>query len=133
MSVFDLAKYPLHLGLGTKAEIQPEFTGAMQWYQEYSDRYDDRDGAAGRLVSLHHFTENWDSWEMHPNGDEVVLCLSGVMTLHQEIVSGTAAIVTLHPGEYAVNSPGCWHTADIAGRASALFITAGMGTQNRPR
>jgi hypothetical protein len=26
-----------------------------------------------------------------------------------------------------------WHTADVVGTATALFITAGMGTQNRPR
>jgi len=26
-----------------------------------------------------------------------------------------------------------WHTADPAGQATVLFITAGMGTENRPR
>ncbi len=32
-----------------------------------------------------------------------------------------------------INPPGVWHTADIADHAQGLFITAGMGTQNRPR
>ena len=55
------------------------------------------------------------------------------MTLHQEMADGSTASVTLGPGEYAVNPPGCWHTADIDGEASALFITAGMDTELKPR
>jgi mannose-6-phosphate isomerase-like protein (cupin superfamily) len=111
--------------------VQPAFTG-MDWYQGYCERHD-RDGAEGRLVSMHSFTESWDSWEMHPLGDEVVLCLSGQMRLHQEFADGTTANVTIGAGEYAINPPGCWHTADVDGVATALFITAGMGTEHRPR
>ena len=70
---------------------------------------------------------------MHPAGDEVVICVSGSMTIHQEHKDGTTATVTLAAGEYAINPPGTWHTADIAGQATALFITAGMGTEARPR
>jgi quercetin dioxygenase-like cupin family protein len=70
---------------------------------------------------------------MHPEGDEVVLCLAGSMTLHQEFPDGRRETVTIGAGEYAINPPGVWHTADIAGEAEALFITAGLGTQGRPR
>lgn len=122
---------PLHLGLGAKAYAQPPFTG-MEWYADYSERAAS-DGAEGRLVSAHRFTEDWDMWEMHPHGDEVVLCLTGTMTLHQEMADGTTATLTLNAGEYAVNPPGCWHTADIKGEASAFFITAGLGTEHRAR
>jgi len=41
--------------------------------------------------------------------------------------------VTLRPGHYAINDAGTWHTADVESEATALFITAGMGTQHRPR
>ena len=54
------------------------------------------------------------------------------MTLIQEI-AGEEVRTILSPGEYAINLPGTWHTADIAGEATGLFITAGMGTQHRPR
>jgi hypothetical protein len=37
------------------------------------------------------------------------------------------------PGQYAINEPGTWHTADVTGETTALFITAGLGTQHRPR
>lgn len=127
----NLFTHPLHLGLGAKAVPQPEFDG-MSWYEAYGARYAG-DGVEGRLVSLYTFSENWDSWEMHPSGDEVVLCTAGRMTLHQEMADGSKATVTIDPGEYAINPPGAWHTADVDGEATALFITAGEGTQHRPR
>lgn len=104
----------------------------MQWYEDYAARTA-QDGAGGRLVSLHRFSESWDSWEMHPLGDEVVLCLSGQMTLYQEHADGSTAVVTLGPQEYAINPPGTWHTADVEGETVALFITAGEGTKHKPR
>ena len=127
-----LSRFPLHLGLGATAIPQPEMTGGMDWYQGYGERHGG-DGAEGRLVSMHSFTGNWDSWEMHPVGDEVVVCTAGEMTLHQEFPDGSTNIVTIGAGEYAINSPGVWHTADIAETATALFITAGLGTEVRGR
>lgn len=126
-----LFENPLHLGLGATAIPQPPFTG-MDWYEAYGAR-NASDGAEGRLVTMYRFSENWDSWEMHPLGDEVVLCVSGRMTLHQEQTDGSTASTTIGAGEYAINPPGCWHTADIEGEATALFITAGLGTEHRPR
>ena len=132
MAGTSIERFPLHLGLGAKAVPQPEFTGEMDWYMAYSQATA-ADGAEGRLVTTHTFTESWQSWEMHPAGDEVVLCLAGAMTLHQLFPDGRTEQVTIGAGEYAINSPGVWHTADIAGEASALFITAGAGTTHRPR
>jgi quercetin dioxygenase-like cupin family protein len=127
----NLYEQPLHLGRGATAVVEPPFTG-MEWYEAYVDRHAE-DGAEGRLVSMYRFTESWDSWECHPNGHEVVLCLEGAMTLHQEMADGGRATVTLGPGDYAINPPGAWHTADVEGEAAALFITAGLGTTHRPR
>ncbi len=135
MTAKSLETHPIHLGLGATAVAQPEFPRderAMQWYGEYGARHA-ADGTEGRLVSLFRFTEDWAGWEMHPAGDEVVVCLQGGMTLTQEFPDGRIETVTLAPGEYAINPPGVWHTADIAGEAQGLFITAGAGTQNRPR
>ncbi|MBK6708587.1 MAG: cupin domain-containing protein [Sphingomonadales bacterium] len=132
MTVRKLETFPLHLGLGATAIPQPEFTGGMDWYMAYGDRHDG-DDAEGRLVSMHRFSESWPSWEMHPAGDEVVLCLSGQMVLHQEFPDQRTTTVTLGPGEYAINPPGVWHIADIDGEATALFITAGLGTEHRSR
>lgn len=104
----------------------------MSWYEAYGQRTED-DGAEGRLVASHTFSEPWDVWERHPNGAEVVLCTDGHITLHQEHADGSIDAVTIGPGEYAINPAGTWHTADADGPATALFITAGLGTDHRPR
>ena len=127
-----LAESFVHLGLGATAVPQPLFEGGMEWYEGYGQRHG-ADGREGRLVSQHTFTEDWDSWEMHPVGDELVICTAGRMVLTQEFPDGRQEQVALEAGEYAINAPGVWHTADIEGAATAIFITAGEGTQHRPR
>jgi len=37
--------------------------------------------AEHELVSLYEFDSDWTTWEMHPHGDEVVMLMSGEMTL----------------------------------------------------
>lgn len=127
---FSLERFPIHLGLGAQAVAEPEFTG-LEWYAAYSERHA-ADGREARLVSMYSFSESWTSWERHPAGDEAVICTDGEITLLQELPIGIGKI-TLRAGEYAINPPGVWHTADIAGHATALFITAGLGTEHRPR
>lgn len=131
-----LEKHPIHLGNGGTAVPQPEFPRderAMQWYMDYGARHAG-DGTDGRLVSLFRFTEHWAGWEMHPGGSEVVVCLEGELELIQELEDGSHQRTRLSPGEYAINPPGVWHTADLpTGHAAGLFVTAGVGTQGRPR
>jgi len=129
--VFDLAKFPAHLGLGATAEQLNEFDGTPDWYMRYGAAHE-ADGVEGRLVSMHTFDAPWDSWEVHPRGAEIVICVQGEMTLHQDI-AGDVCTVKLHTGEAVINPPGAWHTADVDGTATALFITAGVGTEVRPR
>lgn len=132
MASRSLEREPLHLGGGASAVPQPDFTGEPQWYEDYVNRHA-ADGKDGRLVAAHRFTEDWAGWEMHPSGDEVVYCTMGKMTLHQEFPDGRRESVTIAAGEYAINPPGVWHTADVAGEAEALFITPAWGTEHRPR
>jgi mannose-6-phosphate isomerase-like protein (cupin superfamily) len=129
-SSLSLERFPVHLGLGATVVREPEFTG-MEWYAAYGARHA-ADGPEARLVSMFSFSAPWDSWEMHPAGGELVICTAGTITLHQEI-GGKVETVTLAAGEAAINPPGVWHTADADGPCTAVFITAGMGTQVRPR
>ena len=125
-----LSQHPVHLGRGATAFSEPEFTG-IEWYSDYMTRHAG-DGSEGRLVSMYSFDAPWDSWEVHPKGHEVVICTAGRITLVQEI-DGDEVRTELGPGEYAINEPGIWHTADVQGHATAVFITAGAGTELRPR
>ena len=123
-----------HLGLGATTVPLPTHTGEIEWYVGYGQDHA-TDGFEGRLVSMHTFTESWDTWEMHPNGSELVLCTAGSVSLTQEAPDGTVSSVTISAGQAVVNAPGVWHTADlIDGRpTTAVFITAGIGTEMRGR
>lgn len=84
-----------------------------------------------RLVSHHRFSQDWDSWEMHPAGEEFVCLLSGRVDfiLEQDGTENTAALTTA--GAYVIVPQGVWHTAKVHQPSSVLFITPGEGTQHR--
>ena len=100
-STFTLSEIPVHLGLGATVVPQERFTGDMDWYERHG-----ADGVEGRLVSMHTFTASWDTWDMHPNGEELVVCTDGELTLTQE-VDGEARSVVLGAGAAVVNPLGC--------------------------
>ena len=128
--IIDLGQRFVHLGLGATVVPQPAFTG-LEWYEGYGERHAD-DGTEGRLVSMHTFTEPWDSWEVHPRGEELVVCTAGELVLHQDLDDGVHQVVLI-AGQAVVNPRRVWHTADCAAPVTALFITAGEGTEHRPR
>ena len=130
-TVFNLQSHPVHLGLGARVVPQEQFTGDLEWYERYEARTTS-DGVEGRLVSMHRYTKSWESWEAHPMGEELVVCIEGTIELLQDI-NGQIRSAVLHQGEALINPPGVWHTADVDGGASVLIITAGIGTKNRPR
>lgn len=127
-SLFD---FPIHLGLAPKrcpSLSSPVPIGTKAYGERHANDLDE-----GRVVALYRFEEPWTCWEVHPAGDEVVCCIQGHMTLHQELPDGTRQSHELEPGDYAINPPGAWHTADTQGPVVALFITAGKGTEHRLR
>ena len=126
----NLSRNPVHLGLGASVSSEPRFTG-MGWYEAYGARHAG-DSKEGRLVSMYDFDRPWDAWEMHPHGEELVLCTAGEIELVQEI-DGAQVRTKLRPGEYAINPKGVWHTANVSHAATAVFITAGIGTEHRKR
>lgn len=83
------------------------------------------------LVSAHHFTEDWPTWEKHPAGDELVLLLSGSAVFLLRTDTGDDSVELVEPGAFLIVPRDTWHTAFIRGSASLLFITPGEGTENR--
>lgn len=127
----DLTTTPLHLGLGSRALPIEGFAWDPEVLAAYSAAAAD-DGREGRLVTLFQGDSSWDSWERHPAGDEVVLCVSGRMTVIREI-DGAPDPVEIGPGEAMINPAGVWHTADVHEPVTFLTITPGVGTEHRPR
>jgi mannose-6-phosphate isomerase-like protein (cupin superfamily) len=87
---------------------------------------------AGRLVGVFRYEEDWQSWEMHPDGDEIVVLLSGAVDLVLDEREGER-VVALRDRTACVVPGGVWHTANVLGRSEALHITRGAGTRHRPR
>lgn len=126
-----LTTTPLHLSLGSRAM----FVEGFDWDPEVLAAYGAAvagDGAEGRLVMIFEGSGSGTHWERHPAGDEVVVCLSGRMTLTREF-DGRPDTVELTAGDAVINPRGVWHVIDVAEPGQLLTITPGVGTEHRPR
>ncbi|HEV2700337.1 MAG TPA: hypothetical protein VGV09_01810 [Steroidobacteraceae bacterium] len=83
------------------------------------------------LIAGTTFDRDWPTWEMHPNGDEIVCLLSGSVVFLLEVENQIQEIELQDPAAYVVVPKGTWHTARTKGQCKMLFITPGEGTQQR--
>ena len=85
------------------------------------------------LVTTAEYSTDWPSWEIHPNGDEIVCLLSGAVTMTLEAADGSHSQIEMtRSGSFAFIPRATWHTAKVARHSKMLFITAGEGTHTRP-
>ncbi|MFJ8189443.1 cupin domain-containing protein [Streptomyces sp. NPDC096094] len=125
------ARHPVHLGLGSTAKPVGGFTWDPEVLQAYSAAVA-ADGPEGRTVAIFDGDGLGDHWECHPAGDELVVCLSGSVTVTRA-VDGVPDHVALGPGEATINPAGVRHVVDMEGPASILAVIAILGTDHRPR
>lgn len=98
-------------------------------YERIGQKYE---GFGGHdLIAGYEFTSDWNTWEVHPNGDEIVLLLSGKITFLLNLPNGQESITLDVPGSYIIVPKGIWHTAQTKIKSKLLFITPGEGTQNK--
>jgi mannose-6-phosphate isomerase-like protein (cupin superfamily) len=91
------------------------------------------DFGGGRMVSGFAFDTPWAMWEVHPNGDELVLLLAGSVEMTLEHAGGEREVVRMSKvGEFVIVPRGTWHTARTDVSTQMLFITDGEGTEHRP-
>ncbi len=132
MKTIDLRTSYLHLNPLDRAVSMP--AGEWFWNQLMSGSFEDARVAAvadgGWLVSRFTHEGDWDHWEMHPEGDEVLTALSGGCTFHLEM-GGTVQDVPLVEGRTLVIPAGIWHRATGDSPTEILALTAGSGTQHR--
>ncbi|HKA94567.1 MAG TPA: hypothetical protein VKE97_12245 [Acidimicrobiia bacterium] len=85
----------------------------------------------GRLVGTFHNAHDWDNWEMHPAGDELVCLLSGAIDVVLEEERGER-VVALEAGHTCIVPQGVWHRAVVREPGDSLHVTRGEGTRHRP-
>jgi hypothetical protein len=127
----NLTTTPVHLGPRSRALSVEGFEWDSGVLAAYSAAVAD-DGPEGRMVMVFEGSRSWDTRERHPAGDEVVICLSGRMTVIRE-VDGDQERIGLGPYEAMINPCGMWHTADVHEPVRFMTITPGQGTEHQPR
>jgi len=126
-----MAQSLLHTFLVIKPDQRVATEKADSHLYERLDR--DYAGFTGcELVSVYPFEESWSSWEIHPNGDEVVVLLSGQVELVLERSRGNQSVTLSRQGEFAVVPQNTWHTVKMNTPSTLLFITPGEGTLSKP-
>jgi mannose-6-phosphate isomerase-like protein (cupin superfamily) len=122
---FDLHNTYVHLEDGGAARhipVGPDFWAKIG---ERADLH------AGRLATSFRMTDDWDHWEMHPAGDELIVLVSGAVEFRLQNGGGERTVEVRAPEAYLVPR-GTWHTARVLEACDMVVITAGAGTQVRP-
>ena len=126
MSSFDPSTTYLCLspeGATTRIEVTPDFWPTIHTRTELAE---------GRLVAAFCCDADWKHWEMHPHGEEVLVLLSGKLTMVFD-EGGKEREVPLEAGRACVVPRGTWHRAVVQEPGKLLGITYGRGTEQRPR
>ncbi len=108
-----------------KATLEP-FNSTL--YERLNRHYDGFKGC--ELIACHNFDQDWPTWEAHPNGDEVVMLLSGKAELVLQLAEGEQSVTLEEAGAFVIVPKNVRHTARISEQAKMLFITPGEGTEN---
>lgn len=88
----------------------------------------------GWLVASFDVPETWTSWEVHPDGDEIVHVERGRLRLVSETEEQREPeVVEVVAGQTVVIPAGVWHTVDVVEPGRTLHVTFGRDTRHRPR
>jgi mannose-6-phosphate isomerase-like protein (cupin superfamily) len=86
---------------------------------------------SGRLMFKTSQSKDWDHWECHPAGDEILVLLSGEMDVVLDTSRGEER-TRLKAGETFVVPKGVWHRGIVHKPGELMFVTPGAGTEHRP-
>lgn len=116
-----------YVSLGTNGDIET-FEGGDKFWSLAGEKLD----AIGEnwLITEFYFDEDWKTWEMHPNGEEIVYLLSGKMDLILE-KDGVLQTAELRSKGLVIIPRNTWHTAKVFEAGNMLVITLGKETQVR--
>ncbi len=85
---------------------------------------------SGWLAAQYAITSDTAHWERHPNGDELLIMLSGSMDLVFEI-GAEEVRVELGAGQTIVVPTGIWHRQMLRIPGTYVGVTYGKGTEHR--
>ena len=86
----------------------------------------------GRLVIGFRISEDMRHWEMHPAGEELICLTAGAIDVVLD-EAGEEQTIRLASGQVCLIPPDVWHRFVVHETAEVIAVTAGEGTQHRPR
>lgn len=125
VETFTLDSTYIHLGPDDSARAME---GGDSFWAGIAER---RDLDQGRLMGTTGQSADWDHWERHPAGDEILTLLSGEMELVLE-AAGREQRAVLKPGQTFIVPRGVWHRGIVKKPGQLMFLTPGAGTEHRP-
>ena len=81
----------------------------------------------GRLMGTFNLSSSPDHEEMHPEGDEILILLSGAV----DVVLCEKRVIQLRKRGACIVPKGVWHGQIVHAESELMFITPGRGTQHR--
>jgi len=90
-----------------------------------------RDLDLGRLMGSTGQNADWDHWERHPAGEEILVLLSGELELVLDTGEGEQHAV-IKAGQTFIVPKGVWHRGIVKKPGQLMFVTPGAGTEHRP-
>ncbi|HYR66167.1 MAG TPA: cupin domain-containing protein [Reyranella sp.] len=85
----------------------------------------------GRLMGSTGQNADWNHWERHPAGDEILVLLSGELELVLDTERGEER-ASLKAGQTFIVPKGVWHRGIVKKPGQLMFLTPGSGTEHRP-
>jgi mannose-6-phosphate isomerase-like protein (cupin superfamily) len=123
-AAYDPTTTYLHLepgGAATPVPVGPDFWATI------GNRFDE-----GYLLTAFRMTDDFPHWEMHPDGDELAIVMTGELELVFDEPGGERR-VRVGPHQVGIIPRGVFHYAIVRSPADVVFLTRGKGTQHRPR
>lgn len=117
-----------YVSLGAGGALQT-FEGGDAFWNLSAEKFDEI--GKSWLITEFEFTEDWQTWEMHPHGEEIVYLLSGAMDLTLDR-DGDLQTLELRGKGLIIIPRHTWHTAKVLEPSKMLVITFGKDTQVKP-
>jgi hypothetical protein len=115
--------------LDTEGKAMPIAVTETFW-QDLASKFGNFSGRL--LVACFNFDKDWDTWEIHPHGDELVCLLAGDVDFVLEEEGAQRTVRLNQPQAFVIVPRRTWHTAKVRSPSTALFVTPGQGTETRP-
>ncbi|MFJ8214521.1 cupin domain-containing protein [Streptomyces sp. NPDC096033] len=122
------------------------FASALHFHPDGDVRAAERrtvnsDSGSWQLAAFHAETDadvHADHWEMHPEADEAVCCLTGGARIHFRPAKPEGAadpddLVQLKPGTAVIVPRGRWHRVELDAPSDLMSITLPNGTRHEKR